>query len=275
MGLAALVALVIAASASGTETQGIPGVPNIPGIPSIPHVQLPKPDAKAVFDVVVEGKASDINHSQLSGTTGTCLAEEDGHITETDTYLRGADVRIEFERFGNTIIMKRNRGGQLGETSLALEVKVHRTATGGSTFTPAFPPAPCRVPAVDLSKNADCGKSIPAPDAAMVLGWSGGRLSLDVATKTALGRSPDTCGEDPETGITNALLWAWPKPVALSTGPLPKSEIFGKARSVTVLVHNSDVAPAHADRHVTYGSLSGTVTDTGLNAATVTFKRVG
>ena len=96
--LAAL--LLLPATGSGTTP---PAPPGIPGLPPIKGVHLPKPDQKAVFDVVVEGKASDINHSQLSGTSSTCLVTEDGHVNETDTYLRGKDVKLEFARFGNTI----------------------------------------------------------------------------------------------------------------------------------------------------------------------------
>jgi hypothetical protein len=266
VGLAALVALLLLPATGGTAA---------PSIPGLPHVHLPKPDAKAVFDVIVEGKARDINHSQLSGTSGTCLVQEDGHVTENDTYLRGKDVKIDFLRYGHTIVMKRDRSGQLGDTSLAVKVTIHRTATGGSSFSPANPPVPCTAPGVELSKNPDCGKNIPWPGAATVLGWDG-RLSLEVSPNTQRKNfnSVDRCGEDPQTGITDALQWAWPQPVKLSTGSLSSKEIFGHARSFKVFLHNSDIAPAQSNRHVSYGSLSGTVTDTGSSSATVRFIRV-
>ena len=136
LALSVLVALaLLPATGSGSAS---PAPPGIPGLPPIPVVHLPKPDQKAVFDVVVEGKATDINHSQLSGVSSTCLVKEDGHVDETDTYLRGKDVKLEFARFGKTLVVKRNRGGQLGDTSLAVQVTVHRTATGGTSYSPAF-----------------------------------------------------------------------------------------------------------------------------------------
>jgi hypothetical protein len=63
MVLGGLTALLVAmlGTASGTTA------PSIPGVPNIPHIKLSPPDQKAVFDVVVEDKAADINHSELSG----------------------------------------------------------------------------------------------------------------------------------------------------------------------------------------------------------------
>ena len=141
-----------------------------------------------MFDVVVEGKATDINHSQLSGTSGTCLVTEDGHVTETDTYLRGKDVKLEFARFGKTIVVKRNRGGQLGDTSLAVKVTVHRTATGGASYSPAFPPNPCDVPPTRPLKGQGLRQGHPDPgfgDGAWMEGWR--RQSRRVAEHGAEG----------------------------------------------------------------------------------------
>lgn len=265
-GLIALV--VLPANGSGSALSAPPG---IPGLPPIPGLHLPKPDQKAVFDVVVEGKATDINHSQLSGLSSTCAVTEDGHVKETDTYLRGKDVKLEFARYGKTIVVKRDRGGQLGDTSLAVKVTVHRTATGGTSYSPAFPPAPCDVAPTDLSKNKDCGKNIPIAASAMVLGWKGGQVSLVVSPNTVLKSfNNDRCGDDPQTGITDALRWPWPQPVALSTAPLHKELIFDH-RHKTIVLHlrSSDVKPTERVRNTIFGELKGTVTDQGYNAATV------
>jgi hypothetical protein len=267
--LSALVALVpLPATGSGAAP---PVPPGIPGLPPIPGVHLPKPDQKAVFDVVVEGKATDINHSQLSGTTSTCLVTEDGHVSETDTYLRGKDVKLEFARFGKTLVLKRNRGGQLGDVSLAVKATVHRTATGGTSYSPASPPLPCGVPPTDLSKDKDCGKNLPVAGSALVLGWKGGAVSLAVSPNTVLKSFVnDTCGDDPQTGITDAVRWSWPQPIALSTAPLPKKWIFDDRRRTIILhLRSSDVMPTKSLRHVAFGELNGTVTDQGSNTATV------
>jgi hypothetical protein len=114
--VSALIALVLQPPPAGSAASAPPG---IPGLPPIPGLHLPKPDQKAVFDVVVEGKATDIIHSQLSGISSTCAVTEDGDVKETDTYLRGKDVKLEFARYGKTIVVKRDRRGQLGDTSRA------------------------------------------------------------------------------------------------------------------------------------------------------------
>ena len=264
----ALVALVLLA-VSGS---GVAAPPGIPGLPTIPGVHLPKPDQKAVFDVIVEGKASDVNHSQLSGTSSTCLVTEDGHVNETDTFLRGKDVKLEFARYGKTIVVKRNRGGQLGDTSLAVKVTVHRTATGGTSYAPAFPNLPCAEPSTDLSKNKDCGKDISVSRQAMVLGWKGGRVSLKVSTGTVLNGlgSPDACGEDSQTGITDQVRWAWPSIDQLQGAALPEKWLFDRHRRTVVLhLRSSDVGLTHSARKVTTAQLKGTVTDDAQSSATV------
>jgi len=273
--IAAIAALaVVLAAAAGTTAQGIPG------IPGLPHVHLPKPDQKAVFDVIVEGKATDHNTSQLSGQDAACLVTENGTVDETDTYLRGKDVKIEFDRYGHTIIMKRNRGGQLGDTSLAVKVTVHRTAEGSISYVPTVAVVTCP-PASDISKNPDCGKSKPVSgNPAMVLGWQGGRLSLDVSrgTQSQPGNTsaPNHCGEDEQTGITDQLFWAWPFPAKLSAvQALPAREIFNHrihTIAITLLSARGDRLPPHIV-HWNSSPLSGTVTDTADNRATVRFIR--
>lgn len=196
--------------------------------------------------------------------------KENGHVNETDTYLRGKDVKLEFARFGKTLVVKRNRGGQLGDTSLAVQVTVRRTATGGTSYSPAST-APCNTAPTDLSKNKDCGKTIPIAHSAMVLGWRRRQASLAVSPSTGLkGFSNDTCGDDPQTGITDAVAWPWPSPVALSTAPLPEKWIFDdRMRTIVLHLRSSDVKPTELLRNVTFGELKGTVTDLGSNAATV------
>jgi hypothetical protein len=226
-----------------------------------------------VFDVVVEGKSTDDNSSQLSGQSGTCLFTEDGHVVETTKYLRGKGVAMEFARYGHTVVVQRE--GRLGDASLAVQVTLHRTAEGGTHAEPAVPPVPCGVPDTDLSQNPDCGKDIPFPGAAMVLGYRGGHISLAVSRKTALKGfgSPDECGADQQTGISDALLWDWPTPVALQSAPLTARQIFGRRHAFAVTLRSSDVAPTRSTRPATLGALSGTVTDVGSDQATVRFVR--
>jgi hypothetical protein len=273
IGIVAGLSLIPVASAAPA---GIPGLP--PGIPHVPT--LPKPDAKAVFDVIVEGEAKDTNHSQLSGQDAECLVQEDGTVIEKDTYLRGRGVQIEFARYGKTIIVKRNRGGQLGDLSLAVKVTVLRTATGGATYSPAFAGAQCSVPPTDLSQNKDCGKSIDFGKSAMVFGYQDNKINLEVSRSTKLGGNftIDTCGEDKTTGVSDELYWAWPHPIELKVGGfVARSEIFNRRIHVitrTLLASDGQFLPKHPE-HLTFGKLTGTVTDTGQNKATIRLIRVG
>jgi hypothetical protein len=253
------------------------GGPSIPGLLGVPHIHLPKPDQTAVFDVIVEGRATDHNTSELSGQDAACLVKENGTVDETDTYLRGKGVKIEFDRYGHTIIMKRDRGGQLGDTSLAVKVKVHRTAEGTISYVPAVPQVTCPPPS-DISKNSDCGQNKPVVGSpAMLLGWDGGRLSLEVTRGTQALPRPNHCGEDEQTGISNQLHWAWPSPAKLQpVEALPARKIFNRhihAIAITMLSARGDRLPPYTVKW-NAGQLMGTVTDTADNRATVRFIRV-
>jgi hypothetical protein len=274
LALVAIVAVALVAVPSGTArpTSPIPGIPGIPNIPS-----LPRPDQKAVFDVIVEGQATDHNTSELSGQDAACLVTENGTVDEKDTYLRGKDVKLEFDRYGHTIVVKRNRGGQLGDTSLAVKVSVKRTAEGSISYVPTVPVVTCP-PTSDISKNGDCGKTKPVPGSpAMVLGWKDGRLTLEVSRRTALTKPVNRCGEDEQTGITNQLFYAWPNPAKLSAVEgLPARKIFNRrihSFAITMLSPRGDRLPPHT-LHWHGGGLGGTVTDIGENHATVRLIRV-
>jgi hypothetical protein len=250
------------------------GGPSIPGLPGVPHIHLPKPDQKAVFDVIVEGKAKDDNHSQLSGQEGECTVTEDGHVVETATYLRGRGVKVEFDRYGHTIVVKRNRGGQLGDTSLAVKVTLLRTAEGSVTYAPAVPGAQCPK-ATDISKNPDCGKpKTPGGAQAVVLGWKNDRITLDVSPNTKRGGlvTDDKCGEDAQTGISDQLFWAWSNPAELSAVEgLPARKIFNRhihAIAIKLLSPRGDRLKPYT-RTETFAKLKGTVSDTDDNSATV------
>ena len=106
----------------------------------------------------------------------------------------------------------------------------------------------------------------------MVLGWRANQASLVVSPGTVLKSfgSPDDCGEDPTAGITDMLFWAWPKPVKLSTAPLPERWLFDAKRKTIVLeLRSSDIAPFKKHRDVGNGQLKGFINDTGHSNATV------
>jgi hypothetical protein len=255
------------------------GGPSIPGLPGVPHIHLPKPDQKAVFDVVVEGKQTDHNTSQVSGPDSACLVQEDGTVDETDTYLRGKDVKLEFDRYGHQIVVKRNRGGQLGDTSLAVQVTVHRTAGGTISYAPTTSVVSCP-PTTEIGTNPDCGQNKHVGGSpAMLLSWQNGEVSLDPTNKTAQMAPPDKCGEIKDSGITNQVFYAWPHPAKLhAIESFPARKIFNRRLRVIVIKLQSARGmgaggiPPHKVRWNSFG-LKGTVTDTADNRATVRFIR--
>jgi hypothetical protein len=266
-GLARAMGLVVVLAVAGAASAAA----QAPPIP-VPPVHLPKPDQVAVFEVVVEGKATDDNHSQLSGQVGLCLATEDGHVVETDTYRRGKALRMEFARYGNTVIVQ--RPGRLGDASLAVAVTIHRTAEGGTSYAPAMPGVPCNVPPTDLSQNADCGVDKAGDAAAMVLTYKAPKLGLDVSPKTKLKAfGGDSCGEDQQTGISDELFFAWPNPPALQGANLPLRRVFGRNRGFTIQVRAQEAGPIPHTVSGQFGPLRGTVTDSALNSATLRFVR--
>jgi hypothetical protein len=124
----------------------------------------------------------------------------------------------------------------------------------------------------NLSNNNDCGKNIPYPGSAIALGWRNGAVRFEVTsgTKCKGFNLPDSCGEDQQTGITDALLWAWPLTVRLSTAPLPQKWILMTAGGQSSFTSG----PQASSRRrvcdtVTFGEPKGTVTNQGANSAIV------
>ena len=105
----------------------------------------------------------------------------------------------------------------------------------------------------------------------MVLGWRANQLSLSVSPNTVLKNfTDDRCGDDPTVGISDTLFWAWPKPVKLSTAPLPERWLFDAKRKTIVLqLRSSDIAPFKNHRDVIEAQLKGFIDDTGHSSATV------
>ena len=267
---AAFAAIAVAGTASA-----FPGLP--PGVPTPPHVKLPKPDQTAVFDVVVEGKATDHLVSSMSGKSSTCLVTEDGTVDSTTAYLRGRGVTLEFDRYGKTILI--HRSGRKTDTTLAVKVTEKRTATGGTNYSPAVPAAPCSVPPFSFADNPDCGKSFNE-SGAMQLSYEHRSLGLQVTPATKRGGaflSENTCGEAPTTGIQEPFELNWPTPPRLEPSPgVSPGEIFGHKHAIVSLLRSSDVGkPKKAHRSFGLAPLTGTLDESAFNKATVRLIRHG
>jgi hypothetical protein len=266
----ATLAIVTCVAVIGAASAG--GDPTFPPVPPI-NVHLPKAHQIAYFKVIVEGKATDDLKSQLSGETGTCLYEEDGDVSQTSIYQRGRGATFQFDRYGQEALL--HRVGRETDSSLGVQVSTTRTASGGSHASPAHPPLPCDVPPRSLS-TSDCGKPFPEGGSASFT-YEGDRLGLTIAPKGTPSPKKNTCGEDPQTGLTLAFEHAWPTVPKFTTSALPLGRVFGKAHAFKVEMRVSDVnAPPRQSppRHVGFGSLAGTVVETPTNIATVRFVRL-
>jgi hypothetical protein len=265
-------ATVVALGAFALGAVGAGGDPTFPPVPPI-HIHLPKPHESAFFRVIVEGKATDDLKSQISGETGTCLYEEDGDVSQTSVYERGRGAIFQFDRYGREALL--HRTGRETDASLAVQVSTTRAASGGSHGSPAHPPAPCEVPPRNLA-TPDCGKAFPEGGSAAFT-YEGGRLGLEISPKATPSPKKNTCGEDPQTGLTLYFEHAWPTVPPFTTSALPISRVFGKAHAfkVEMRVSDSNSPPQQSPtRTVSAGNLKGTVTETPTNKATVRFIRL-
>ena len=238
-------------------------------------MKLPKPDQTAVFDVVVEGKATDHLVSSMSGKSSTCLVAEDGTVDSTTAYLRGRGVTLEFDRYGKTILI--HRSGRKTDTTLAVKVTEKRTATGGTNYSPAVPGAPCDVPPFSFADNPDCGKEF-TESGAMLLTYEHRRLGLTVTRRTlAGGGTHNACGEAPTTGINEPFEMAWPNQPPLEPSPgVTLGEIFGHKHAIVTLLRSSDVGkPKKTHRSFGLAPLTGTLDESAFNEATVRLIRHG
>lgn len=264
-----VVLLAFLLAAAGSVYAAAPAAA-VPGLPGLPHVELPPPQDTAVFDVVVEGKATDLLTSTLSGETGTCLATEDGRVNAETIYQRGQGVALEFDRYGPRVFI--HRVGRKSDASLAVKVTEERTATGGSSFSPAHPPAPCEVPPYELSSNADCGKP-QYGSAKMVLTYEDRGLGLQVGRSTGLGGGfgENSCGEDPQTGISDPFHLTWPNAPKLEPSPgVSVGEIFGKKHVIVAQLRSSDVGKRkEQDTPWNSFTLKGKIHESAFNEATL------
>ena len=272
--MALVLVLLIAVTAIFTTGSATGDVPSVPGIPPI-NVHLPAPQEKAIFDVIVEGEATDNLVSTLSGETGTCLFTEDATVDETLTYQRGRGVKVEFDRYGSEALV--HRKGRKTDSSLAVKLSQTRKATGGSQVTPARPPLPCSVPPVDLGQNGDCGKAFH-DDGKMLLSYESGGLRLTVGRSNGL--SPvfeeNKCGQDPQTGITDQSEMTWPTMPPLERAHLGIGEIFGHRHVIVLKLRSSDVGKPKTERREVPGPpFKGNQVETAFNKATVRLIRRG
>jgi len=261
----AITAFVIAGSASGD--------PSFPPVPPI-NVHLPAPQQKAIFDVVVEGDATDRLESQLSGESGPCLFTEDATVNEELKYQRGKGVKVEFDRYGREALV--HRKGRKTDSSLAVKLTQTKTATGGSQASPSHPPLPCSVPPEDLAQNGECGDPVH-DDGKMLLSYEDGGLKLSVGSSNGLSQvfEENKCGEDKQTGITDDSAMSWPVMPPLERAPLTIGQIFGHRHVIVLKLRSSDVGKPKVKRRQVQGPFKGGQVESAFNKATVRLIRTG
>ena len=267
----AAAALALAAAAAAPSGAEVP-IPSFPPIPPI-HIHLPKPNQTAVFDVIVEGKATSEVISRLELKDSTCLYKEEGTVKDKTTYLRGRGVRIEFDRYGKELLV--HRTGRETDSTLAATITTIREASGESHASP-YTTAPCSIPTEDLSKTPDC--KVPVhPSGALALAYEHESLHLTPTNSTQLGGNfvTDECGQDKQTGRANEFNLAWPNQPKLEPARLTSRQIFGRGKTIILKLLSSDRhIPVEEVRNITSPPPGGTNTERAFNEATVRLIRV-
>lgn len=195
------------------------------------------PGAKTVtFKMIFEGEARAIGKRTFTNTElGLCKVNGFDVIHEDTSFARGKGVMMEFIRYkqhGKTQYAVQ-RVGRNGDASFSVVYKLKRRATGQSTVSPAFPPAPCMgIQGEDFSKNPDCGKTVTG-------NWNWG-LKLngtDFSIVAARGRGTthfSNCGKSSYFGGFENLVWEWPAPPPFEFDALPLPKMFGRTHAFKV-----------------------------------------
>lgn len=124
--------------------------------------------------------------------------------------------------------------------------------------------------------TADCGKAFTEGGSALFT-YEGDRLGMEISRKATASPTKNTCGEDPQTGLTLDFEDAWPTIPSSRRARCRSRAPFGNAHAFKVEMRVSDTnSPPRqsASRQVSAGSLAGTRTETPTYKATVRFIRL-
>jgi len=256
------------ALAAASATPAVPGVPSVPNIPQIPGLE------KARFKVVVEGTALAAKDEDWGSTDpNQCSVDINGRLEEKTEYRRGKGVLMEFTRLGSApgVPILVARAGRTGDSSLAVQATLTRTASGYARRFGSVPEA-CPPVTEDLASSPECGKP-EVKSTKLGLLYERGLLKL---SHKALGsvESANDCGASTVRGGMDALVFSWDEgvPAKLNGAPLSPRAIFGRAR--VLIVRMSSGQKKKGPEKVTLGTLVGTVTEFGRNTATIRLIRV-
>lgn len=251
-----------------TAAAAAPGVPSIPNLPQVPGLE------KARFKVVVEGTALAAKDEDWGSTDPKqCSVDINGRLEEKTEYLRGKGVLMEFTRLGSApgapILIQ--RAGRAGDSSLAVQATIVRTASGYARRYGSVPEA-CPPVTEDLASSPECGKPEVTTTKLSLL-YERGMLKLHGRAIGSVDGSSE-CGASTVRGGMDALAFSWPDgvPARLNGVPLSRHAIFGKKK--VLVVRMSSGQKKKGPEKVALGTLVGTVTDFGRNSATVRLVRV-
>jgi hypothetical protein len=223
LALGVVVALLGAPARSGAEVP----IPSFPPIPPI-HVHLPKPQEKATFNVVVEGKSRSTRTGDITGPTGGCITTIQGTVTDKSTYLRGRGVHLEADRYGKEVVI--HRVGRETDTSMALVIAQLRTAEGkGYAESANVPNVPCTLTTEALDQS-ECGTPQDY-HAAASLEYDAGVMHLKINSKIV--KALNECGDTDHFGdALSSFEHAFPSAPPLVGDRLSLGQIFGHAHAL-------------------------------------------
>lgn len=264
--LAALAALALAPALSGAEVP----IPTFPPVPPI-HIHLPKPEEKAIFNVIVEGRAKASIHVDITGPTVGCVTTIQGDATDTATYLRGKGVHLEVDRYGKEVVI--HRSGRETDTSMTLVIADTRTAEGkGYAESANIPNVPCTLATESVSQE-ECGEPQDSKATAS-LEYDLGIMNLKINEK-GLYRAINQCGDTEHFGdALTQFAMAFPSSPKLLGDRLSLGQIFGRKPVLKLHFASGFAGVEHEATRPALAPFTGITKEKATNEATVRLVRI-
>lgn len=262
----ALSGVVLAAGAT-------PALGQIDDLPPLPP--LPKPSAKASFELIVEGDGVAGQTINGSGSNGVCQISTSTKSGQIYRYGRGRGVDVIFTKYkfpgGPPLILLKRKGQNQGVTFTVVG-SYENSATGSAIRSGAQ--LICMPTTELVGDEEECGRKAPRRidlflnatfDGALTLG-----SSVPVPSVPGFG-----CGANGVETVSGSPLYGWPSFPVLEPGDLPVDKIFGRKAKNRFKV-DFEAVPINEEAFFTIGSSFVIRSiNTGQHTAVARFVREG
>lgn len=256
---------VVIAGASLAAAQVAAAGDDLPPLPP-----LPKPDKKAVFDLVVEGSGGAGQTVTGSGSNGVCDYSTNTRSSQSYEYGRGRNLRVIFSKYkvrgGSLVLVKREGQARQPYPLFTVKGSYEADAVGSATRSGAV----CNPTAETVGDEDECGPSGDRRTNLALEATFGGKLVLGPSAPSA-GIPGLGCGANGVETISGDPLHGWPNFPKLKPEPLPVDRIFGKKKRFKV---EFESGPVGGERYWDIGALVLRSVNTGEHSAVVRFIRV-